>query len=164
MRFDYDWRMIMRFFGTFALSVNRSLVALGVTVAALLAAPNAAHAETLDALGVLPPGQSGYVSTTGVASGTGSPHLTDQVELFENFEYRDINFDQPGTTESPRPGVTIIRDEFGVPSITGETEDDSWFGVGYAVAQDRLFQLELFRRATSGRLSEIVGPDSSTMT
>jgi len=158
VRFDYDWRMIMRFFGTFALSVNRSLVALGVTVAALLAAPNAAHAETLDALGVLPPGQSGYVSTTGVASGTGSPHLTDQVELFENFEYRDINFDQPGTTESPRPGVTIIRDEFGVPSITGETEDDSWFGVGYAVAQDRLFQLELFRRATSGRLSEIVGP------
>ena len=58
--------------------------------------------ETLDALGVLPPGQSGYVSIPGVASGTGSPHLTDQVSLFEGFEYRDITFDQPGTTESPR--------------------------------------------------------------
>ena len=114
--------------------------------------------ETLDALGVLPPGQSGYVSIPGVASGTGSPHLTDQVSLFESFEYRDITFDQPGTTESPRTGVTISRDAFGVPTITGETEDDGWFGVGYAVAQDRLFQLDLFRRATSGRLSEIVGP------
>jgi penicillin G amidase len=31
--------------------------------------------------------------------------------------------------------------------------------VGYAIAQDRLFQLELFRRATSGRLAEILGPD-----
>ncbi len=30
-------------------------------------------------------------------------------------------------------------------------------GVGYAVAQDRLFQLDLFRRATSGRLAEILG-------
>ena len=107
---------------------------------------------------MLPPGQSGYVSITGVASGTGSPHLNDQTELFENFQYRNIDFNQPGTTESPRAGVEISRDEFGVPTITGETEDDSWFGVGYAVAQDRLFQLELFRRATSGRLSEILGP------
>ena len=104
------------------------------------------------------PARAATCPSPGVASGTGSPHLTDQVPLFENFEYRDINFNQPGTTESPRPGVTISRDEFGVPSITGETEDDAWFGVGYAVAQDRLFQLELFRRATSGRLSEIVGP------
>ena len=119
--------------------------------------PAVTQAETIDALGVLPPGQSGYVSITGVATGTGSPHLTDQVELFESFEYRDITFNQPGTSESPRPGVTISRDEYGVPTITGETDDDGWFGVGYAVAQDRLFQLELFRRATSGRLAEILG-------
>lgn len=138
--------------------MKRSIAATITTALALAIVPAAAEAETLDALGVLPPGQSGYVSITGVADGTGSPHLTDQTELFENFGYRDINFDQPGTTESPRPGVTVTRDEFGVPSITGETEDDSWFGVGYAVAEDRLFQLELFRRATSGRLSEIVGP------
>ena len=133
-------------------------IVLGLTLLAISAAPAAAQGETLDALGVLPPGQSGYVSVPGLASGTGSPHLTDQVELYEGFEYRDIGFDQPGATESPRPGVTISRDEFGVPTITGETEDDGWFGVGYAVAQDRLFQLELFRRATSGRLAEIVGP------
>ena len=45
-----------------------------------------------------------------------------------------------------------------MPTITGETEDDGWFGVGYAVAEDRLFEFELLRRATSGHLSEIVGP------
>ncbi len=140
--------------------MKRLPAAVGLTLLGLVAAPAPSHAETLDALGVLPPGQSGYVSITGVASGTGSPHLTDQTELYEDFEYRDIGFNQPavGAPESPRAGVTITRDEFGVPTISGETEDDAWFGVGYAVAQDRLFQLELFRRATSGRLAEIVGP------
>ncbi len=79
--------------------------------------------------------------------------------MFENFEYRDITFNQPAqSTESPRAGVTITRDAFGVPTVDGETEDDAWFGVGYAVAQDRLFELDLFRRATSGRLAEILGP------
>ena len=138
--------------------MNRTCLASTAAAAALAIWPAATHAETLDALGVLPPGQSGYVSIAGVASGTGSPHLDDQVSMYENFEYRNIGFDQPGTTQTPRPGVTISRDEFGVPAISGETEDDAWFGVGYAIAQDRLFQLELFRRATSGRLAEIVGP------
>ena len=136
--------------------MKRSLLTAAVFGA--IALPAVAEAETLEALGVLPPGQSGYVSTPGLVSGTGSPHLTDQTELFEDFGYRNIDFNRPGTTESPRPGVEISRDKYGVPTITGETEDDGWFGVGYAVAQDRLFQLELFRRATSGRLAEILGP------
>lgn len=122
----------------------------------LLASP--APAATLEAQGILPPGQSGFVSPSGVASGTGSPHLTDQTQPFIDFDYRSIEFGQPGDVESPRAGVTISRDAFGVPTIEGETEDDAWFGVGYAIAQDRLFQLDLFRRATSGRLSEILGP------
>lgn len=129
-----------------------ALVAMGALAAA------SAPAATLKAKGVLPPGQSGFVSTTGLPSGTGSPHLTDQIGLYEGFDYRSIEFDQPGTTESPAPGVEITRDSYGVPSITGETEYDGWWGVGYAVAQDRLFQLDLFRRATSGRLAEILGP------
>ena len=44
-----------------------------------------------------------------------------------------------------------------MPSITAQTDADGWWGVGYAVAQDRMFQLELFKRATSGRLAEILG-------
>lgn len=132
----------------------------GATLAgplALLAFAASAGAEVLKARDVLPPGQSGYVSVGGVASGTGSPHLTDQIELFSNFEYKDHTFNQPGETEVPRAGVSIVRDAYGVPAITADSDYDAWWGVGYAVAQDRLFQLELFRRATSGRLSEILG-------
>jgi penicillin amidase len=122
---------------------------------ACLVAP--AEAKILQAEDVLAPGQSGYVSIAGVASGTGSEHLTDQVELFNNFQYKSQMFDQPGTTESPRPGVEITRDSYGVPAVTAGSDYDAWWGVGYAVAQDRLFQLDLFRRATSGRLAEILG-------
>jgi acyl-homoserine lactone acylase PvdQ len=127
-----------------------------ITIAcASLAAP--AQAKVIQAEDVLTPGQSGYVSIAGVASGTGSEHLTDQVELFNNFEYKSQMFGQPGTTESPRAGVEITRDSYGVPAVTGSSDYDAWWGVGYAVAQDRLFQLDLFRRATSGRLAEILG-------
>lgn len=125
--------------------------------AGLLATAAPAGAAALKAKGVLAPGQSGFVSIPGVASGTGSPHLTDQIDLFNNFQYKPLTFDEPGTSESPRAGVEIVRDAYGVPEITGHTEYDSWWGVGYAVAQDRLFQLDLFRRATSGRLAEILG-------
>ncbi len=126
-------------------------------LAVLCALPAPASGETLRAESVLPPGQSGFVSVAGLPTGTGSPHLTDQVELFTGFDYKPLDFHQPGDRESPRPGVTIVRDSFGVPQVTGDTEYDGWWGVGYAVAQDRLFQLELFKRAGSGRLAEILG-------
>jgi penicillin amidase len=131
----------------------------GVVAAALvLALPPAANAGIRRAGDILPPGQSGHVSTPGLASGTGSPHLTDQVERFLAFGFKPHGFDNPAASvEVPRPGVTIERDDYGVPTIRGQNDDDIWFGAGYAVAQDRLFQLELFRRATTGHLAEIVG-------
>ncbi len=133
----------------------RRTLGLAVLLAALAAAP--AHGRVLGAETVLPPGQSGFVSLGGVASGTGSPHLSDQTSLFTSFRYKSALFNQPGETEIPRAGVRIVRGPFGVPAITGASDYDGWWGVGYAVAQDRLFQLELFRRATSGRLAEILG-------
>ncbi len=133
----------------------RRLALLTTVALAITAAP--AAASVLQSEDVLAPGQSGYVSIAGVADGTGSPHLTDQIGLYSSFTYKSQMFDQPGATESPRPGVSITRDSYGVPAITGDTDANAWWGVGYAVAQDRLFQLELFRRATSGRLAEILG-------
>lgn len=123
----------------------------------LLAAAAPAHAATIRAETVLPPGQSGFVSVFGVTSGTGSPHLYDQTALFSSFRWKPASFGQPGEAVEPRPGVRIVRDRYGVPAITATSEQDMWWGAGYAVAQDRLFQLELFRRATTGTLSEIVG-------
>ncbi len=116
-----------------------------------------AQAKILQAESVLPPGQSGYVSIPGLASGTGSPHLNDQTSLWTSFSFKSALFNQGGETEIPKSGVRIVRDAHGVPAITGSSNYDAWWGAGYAVAQDRLFQLELFRRATSGRLAEILG-------
>lgn len=53
--------------------------------------------------------------------------------------------------------VRIDRDEHGVPHITASSDTDAYFAVGYAHAQDRLWQLELQRRIAYGRMSEIFG-------
>ncbi len=53
----------------------------------------------------------------------------------------------------------IIYDDFGVPHIYAQNAHDAYFALGYAHAQERLFQMEMIRRATSGKLSEILGKD-----
>ncbi len=55
--------------------------------------------------------------------------------------------------------VTVIYDDNGVPHITAENETDAYIALGYVHAQDRLWQMELIRRITAGRLSEIFGED-----
>ncbi len=51
----------------------------------------------------------------------------------------------------------IIRDSYGVPHIYADNAYDLFYANGYAVAQDRLSQLELYRRAGLGRLAEMMG-------
>src|ERR1017187_1006687 len=53
--------------------------------------------------------------------------------------------------------VTIIRDTWGIPHIYAQNQHDMFFAQGYATAQDRLFQMELWKRAGQGTLSEILG-------
>ncbi len=53
--------------------------------------------------------------------------------------------------------VSIQRDKAGIPHIYAESEADVYFGLGYAMAQDRLFQMEFLRAAGNGSLSEILG-------
>ena len=97
------------------------------------------------------------MSIPGLADGTGSPHLYDQLDPFIGFRWKPATFNLAGTSEQPRAGVRIVRDGYGVPAVTGRDEDLMWWGAGYAMAQDRLFELELFRRATQGTLSAIAG-------
>ena len=54
--------------------------------------------------------------------------------------------------------VTIVRDEYGVPHVFGSTPESLWYGVGYAQAQDRLWQADLLRRQSGGTLAEFFGP------
>ncbi|NIM11827.1 MAG: hypothetical protein GTO45_06885 [Candidatus Aminicenantes bacterium] len=55
--------------------------------------------------------------------------------------------------------VTVYRDPFAVPHVYGKNEEDLYRAVGYVMAQDRLWQMDLMRRVTTGRLSEIFGKD-----
>src|SRR3989304_5202441 len=55
--------------------------------------------------------------------------------------------------------VEIIRDTYGVPHIYAKNEPDLYFALGYAMAQDRLWQMEFYRRLGHGRLSEVLGED-----
>ena len=54
--------------------------------------------------------------------------------------------------------VEVLRDRYGVPHIFAASYEDASFALGYAHAQDRLWQLEMNRRIAAGRLAEVVGP------
>lgn len=53
--------------------------------------------------------------------------------------------------------VEVIRDRWGVPHIYARNADDLFFAQGFTVAQDRLWQMEMWRRTGEGRLAEILG-------
>jgi penicillin G amidase len=56
--------------------------------------------------------------------------------------------------------VEIARDRWGVPHIRAATDHDLWFGQGFCHGQDRLWQIELYRRIGAGRLAEIAGREA----
>lgn len=56
--------------------------------------------------------------------------------------------------------VSVTRDEFGIPTIRAANLSDLYAGLGFAHAQDRLWQMEFSRRLGQGRLSEILGEDA----
>jgi penicillin amidase len=56
--------------------------------------------------------------------------------------------------------VTIKRDAVGIPYIAAGSEADGWFALGYAHAQDRLWQMDFQRRIGAGRLAEVMGPNA----
>jgi len=61
--------------------------------------------------------------------------------------------------------VTIRRDERGIPYVEAQNDEDLYFGHGYAAAQDRLWQMDLFRRTARGELAEVLGagPNNSAL-
>ncbi|MBI1357642.1 MAG: penicillin acylase family protein [Acidobacteria bacterium] len=55
--------------------------------------------------------------------------------------------------------VEILRDEYGVAHIYAQNQHDLFFAQGYVAAQDRLYQIEIWRRTGAGELAEVFGPD-----
>ncbi len=56
-----------------------------------------------------------------------------------------------------RQEVLIERDAYGTPRITADTTYGLFYGYGYAVGQDRLFQMDMLKRTTQGKVSEVLG-------
>ncbi len=56
--------------------------------------------------------------------------------------------------------VQIYRDSMAVPYIFADSDEDAAFALGYVHAQDRLFSMDLIRRAGEGKLSELIGSET----
>ena len=54
--------------------------------------------------------------------------------------------------------VHIVRDPFGIPHVQAEGLNDGFLALGFAHAQDRLWQMEVLRRSARGQLAELLGP------
>ncbi len=61
--------------------------------------------------------------------------------------------------EELRRPVEVLRDKWGVPHIFASSAEDLFFAQGFVAAQDRLYQMEIWRRMGSGELAEVFGPD-----
>ncbi|SHE43563.1 penicillin amidase [Ruegeria intermedia] len=68
------------------------------------------------------------------------------------------DYDQTLKVKGLSAPVEIVRDNANVPHILGQSDPDVFFGLGYAHAQDRLWQMTVMRRTVQGRLSELFGP------
>ena len=84
--------------------------------------------------------------------------IVGAVDLVYYFASRSLP-DYSGTYEVA--GITapveIVRDNADVPHIFGQSDEDVFFALGYAHAQDRLWQMTMLRRTVQGRLSELFG-------
>lgn len=56
--------------------------------------------------------------------------------------------------------VNVLRDRWGIAHIYAKNQHDLFFAQGFVVAQDRLFQMEMWKRAGQGRLAEVLGPSA----
>ena len=63
------------------------------------------------------------------------------------------------TTPGPQADIHVVVDDLGISHVYAQSDADAFFGGGYAMARDRLFQMELFRRRALGHLAELFGED-----
>jgi acyl-homoserine lactone acylase PvdQ len=152
--------------------------ALALLVVPLQAAALAGRApevtDNLRAYSIVPPGQEGNVTAAELASGDFGAHYDDQREMYASLVndddvteeelptyFHSMQFGPQGDVErtyEPQPGVTVYRDSVGIPHVYGDSLNGASFGLGYVAAEDRLWQMDVFRHAARGTLSEFVGP------
>ncbi len=81
------------------------------------------------------------------------------VGIFYYFLSRSLpDYNATYTLDGISAPVEIVRNNNDVPHIFGKTDEDAFFALGFAHAQDRLWQMTMLRRTVQGKLSEIFGP------
>ena len=84
---------------------------------------------------------------------------TSRQESFESLARTSLSrIDGRQVIAGLRDSVRIVRDRWGVPHIYAANMDDLFFAQGFVQAQDRLWQMDMYRRTWSGELAEILGP------
>ncbi len=86
----------------------------------------------------------------------GAPHPQLLAEARESLALIAGEVRVPGLSAD----VRVLRDRWGVPHIYASSTGDLFMAQGYVMAQDRLWQMEIWRRANEGRLAEILGPQA----
>ena len=71
----------------------------------------------------------------------------------------DAPDDNAKNQDHPREAITIYRDVYGTPQVFADSNYGVFFGYGYAVASDRLFQMEMLKRTAQGRVAEVLGAE-----
>jgi len=98
-----------------------------------------------------------------LAAGTGGIAASAAADLLDSFAplsgeaWAAADRSVPETVTSPHGDADVRVDGDGVPHVTADDEAAAYFAVGYLQAFDRLFVMDLQRRAMRGRLSEAVG-------
>lgn len=130
--------------------------------------------DALRAFAIVPPGQHGEVTAQELITGDYGPHYSDQLQMYADLVKDDDVTDEdlsrlfhsmqfgPGATPegdpySPTEGSTVYRDAMGIPHIYADDLDKASFALGYVSAEDRMWQMDVFRHAARGTLSEFVG-------
>ena len=94
-----------------------------------------------------------------VLPGCTEERLAVQDSLLADASQRLAQVDGSLSVAGLQDEVRVVRDHWGIPHIYASNADDLFFAQGFIQAQDRLFQMDLWRRSGQGRFAEILGPD-----
>src|SRR5687767_6998152 len=93
-----------------------------------------------------------------VVAGCARPAATSIAPTFDQLAKESLaRIDGRLHVRGVKADVEVLRDEWGVPHIYAQNVDDLFVAQGFVVAQDRLWQMEMWRRTGEGRVTELVG-------
>ena len=127
---------------------------------------NRAHARAIagvavvlvSATAVAHRGTSPGVAPPAAFASTSTPSPTAPIDtLRDKAATRLAQLDGTITIPGLDSAVEVRRDRWGIPHIYARTQHDLFFAQGFVAAQDRLWQMEMWRRASEGRLAEVLG-------